>query len=139
MKKDIHDQDLEHDTYWSDKYHAPETLWPTFDTADVWRRWKQGLLEEDLRPSNNAGRYLCEFIFYACMLEFWRRGMKARCMFLHVPSGDSEQDLERGRRVVLGLIAAAVGSEVTKRKEKAYTKRLKAEEEMKMMSEGDGC
>lgn len=31
-------------------------------------------------------------------------------MFLHVPGGVEDEDVERGRRVALGLIGALVGS-----------------------------
>jgi len=74
--------------------------------------------EVDVRMSNDAGRYLCEFIFYASMVEFWRRGRGAPCLFLHVPGGCEEEDVERGIEVAVGLIGGAVGSECGKRKEK---------------------
>ena len=118
VKKDIHGETMEGDTFWRDVYNAPPVLQPTLDIPDIWRRWKQALLlpEEDVRPSNNAGRYLCEFIFYTSMLESWRRNPndERRFMFLHVPSGSDEEDLERGTKVALALIAAMVSSEVTK-------------------------
>lgn len=112
-KKDVDGKTLEGDTFWRKEYKAPETLHTTFDTGNVWRRWKSGLMKEDLRPSNNAGHYLCDFTYYACMVEYWRREPKGQrpCMFLHVPSGLEKDDIERGREVALGLIAALVGSE----------------------------
>ncbi|KAL9124856.1 MAG: hypothetical protein Q9217_005861, partial [Psora testacea] len=139
VKEDIHHQELEGDTFWRDEYGAPEVLTPSFDFVDVWRRWKQGLPYEDVRPSINAGRYLCEFIFYASMLEFWRRGEGERCMFLHVPSGSSEEEMGRGRRVVLALIAAVVGSEIVKRSRRKGVKGYREEDGMRIMNEGDGC
>ena len=68
----------------------------------------------DLRPSNNAGHYLCDFIYYASMLEYWRREPRGQrpCMFLHVPSGLEEEDIRRGREAALGLITALVASEM---------------------------
>lgn len=68
----------------------------------------------DLRPSNNAGHYLCDFTYYACMLEYWRRDPRGQrpCMFLHVPSGLEEEDIRRGREAALGLITALVASEM---------------------------
>ncbi|KAL9101783.1 MAG: hypothetical protein Q9163_003002 [Psora crenata] len=133
VKRDIYFRDMKDDTYWRDEYDAPELLKPSFDMADVWRRWKQSLLrnehqredeqheqhdvdEEDVRPSSNAGRYICEFTFFTTLLEFWRRRQEARGAFLHVPCGIGETDLRRGRRVVLALMAALVGSEIAKSK-----------------------
>lgn len=114
---DVDGATLKNDTFWRDKYNAPEILRPTFDTTDVWRRWKSELMDEDLRPSNDAGHYLCDFTYYASMLEYWRRDPEGRrpCMFVHVPGGNEEKDLERGRQVTLGLIVALVQSETIKR------------------------
>ncbi|CAF9926071.1 MAG: hypothetical protein ALECFALPRED_003351 [Alectoria fallacina] len=113
-KKDVDGNTLEGDTFWQIEYEAPETLYSSFDTKDVWRRWKSGLMKEDLRPSNNAGHYLCDFTYYASLLEYWRREPKGRrpCMFLHVPNGLEEEDIRRGREAALGLIAALVASEM---------------------------
>lgn len=71
-------------------------------------------MDRDLRPSCNAGHYLCDFIYYACMFEYWRREPRGPrpCMFLHVPSGLEEDDIRRGTEVALGLITALVGSGV---------------------------
>ena len=119
VQRDVKGETMEGDTYWRDTYNSPLVLEPSFDVADVWRRWKQALLlpEEDVRPSGNAGRYLCEYIYYASMLESWRRGPEGhrRCMFLHVPGGTTEEDLKRGTKIVLALIAALVGSELMKK------------------------
>lgn len=86
-RKDVEGKTLVNDTFWQDEYNAPEILLTSSDTEDVWRRWKSGLMSEDVRPSNNAGHYLCDFTYYACMLEYWRRNPKGQrpCMFLHVP------------------------------------------------------
>ena len=113
-KEDEDGKTLEGDTFWQREYKAPERLHTSFMTEDVWRHWKSGLVSVDLRPSNNAGHYLCDFIYYACMLEYWRREPMGQrpCMFLHVPSGLEEEDIQRGRNVALGLIAAIVASEL---------------------------
>ena len=113
-KKDEDGKTMEGDTFWQREYQAPERLHTSFRTENVWRHWKSRLVSVDLRPSNNAGHYLCDFIYYACMLEYWRREPmgKRPCMFLHVPSGLEEEDIQRGRNVALGLIVAIVVSEM---------------------------
>ena len=113
-KRDVEGKTLEGDTFWEREYKAPEKLHTSFDTEDVWRRWKSGLVNMDLRPSNNAGHYLCDFIYYACMLEYWRREPSEQrpCMFLHVPSGLEEEDIRRGKEAALGLITALVASDM---------------------------
>jgi len=106
------------DTLWKNSYESPEILHSSFDTEDVWRRWKAGLTGEDIRPSNDPGRYLCDFVYYTSMVEYWRRETEGRrpVMFLHVPAGYGEEEVERGRRVAVGLIEALVGS-LIKRKD----------------------
>lgn len=112
--KDVDGETMSEDTLWKDEYRAPETLHTSFDTDDVWRRWKAGLPDEDLRPSDDPGRYLCGFMYYTSLVEYWRHGgadqSKRPVMFLHVPGGYSDDDLESGRKVTLGLIEALVGS-----------------------------
>ena len=117
-KKDVDGKTLEADTFWQKEYNAPEMLRPSIDTEDVWRRWKAGLMDEDLRPSNDAGHYLCDFTYYTSMVEYWRRDPKGErpCMFLHVPGGWNEENIERGRGVALELIKALVGSEMAKKR-----------------------
>lgn len=80
-------------------------------------RKKKGV---DVRPSNDAGRYLCDFIYYTSLVEYWRRDpdVKAPAMFLHVPGRIEDMDIETGRKVALGLIGAMVGSARRKKEEK---------------------
>lgn len=68
--------------------------------------------EEDLRPSNDPGRFLCDFIYYTSMVEYWRRDCtdSGPVMFLHVPDGIGAEDVARGKKVTLGLIEALLAS-----------------------------
>ncbi|KAL8771895.1 MAG: hypothetical protein Q9209_002833 [Squamulea sp. 1 TL-2023] len=110
--KDEAGESMEGDTLWRDEYKAPEILQPGFDAEDVWRRWRADLEGVDVRPSSDAGRYLCDFIYYTSLVEYWRKDPKgmAPVMFLHVPGGTKDFDVEMGRKVALGLIGAMVGS-----------------------------
>lgn len=51
-------------------------------------------------------------MYYTSMVEYWRRdSTTARpVMFLHVPAGSEDDDLDSGRKVALGLIEALVAS-----------------------------
>ena len=68
--------------------------------------------DEDLRPSNDPGRYVCDFIYYTSMVEYWRLDHKSvrPVMFLHVPEKSTDEDVARGKKVALGLIEALVSS-----------------------------
>ena len=64
----------------------------------------------DLRLSHDAGRYLCEYIYYASLAHLWRRGEERRVLFLHVPAAAGAEAVRRGVEVVEGLVAAVVGA-----------------------------
>lgn len=68
--------------------------------------------QEDVRPSNDAGRFLCEFLYYTSLVEYWRRDPSLRrpVMFLHVPGRIEDIDIATGRKVTMGLIGAMVES-----------------------------
>lgn len=100
---------------------CPEMLKPTFDTEDVWRRWRSHLLplgeSADARPSDDPGNFLCGFIYYASMAWFWKRHEwrgERPVMFLHVPDCPTEKDVQVGREVAIGLVRALVESRVAK-------------------------
>jgi pyroglutamyl-peptidase len=94
--------------------NCPAVLKPTFDCADVWRRWRGNVgddLDADIRPSDDPGTYLCGFLYYLSMSWFWKQGREERpVIFLHVPNLPNENDIEQGRQVAIGLIRAVVES-----------------------------
>lgn len=85
-----------------------EVLEPGIGVEEVVGVWKGRVGGADVRASEDAGRYLCEYILNSS-LGFLRGGEReGKCLFLHVPAGVAEADVERGRRVVLGLLEAVV-------------------------------
>lgn len=62
----------------------------------------------DLRISNDAGNYLCDFIYYTslslAMLEARDRGV----LFLHVPGACEDEDIERGHNITLALVKTMI-------------------------------
>ncbi|KAF2835856.1 peptidase C15, pyroglutamyl peptidase I-like protein [Patellaria atrata CBS 101060] len=94
-------------------YDCPDYLTTGFDYADVWRRWRSNCPDPklDLQPSDDAGLYLCEFIYFTSLSYFWRQGVTDRpVMFLHVPDLPGEKDIAEGREVAIALIRALVDS-----------------------------
>jgi len=113
QKRDV-DGAVFHDSTgrWSD---CPPSLQPTFDTDDVFRRWRRHIVglahAVDARLSDDPGNFLCGFIYYASLAWFWKRGAEERpVMFLHVPDCPTEERIEYGRKVAVGLIRALVES-----------------------------
>jgi pyrrolidone-carboxylate peptidase len=93
---------------------CPAVLRPTFDCADVLKRWRGNVSDcvgADIRSSNDPGSYLCGFLYYLSLSWFWKQGREERpVVFLHVPDLPNEIDIEQGRRVAIGLIRALVES-----------------------------
>lgn len=64
----------------------------------------------DIRISEDAGRYLCEFIFYTSLSLALQEGRDRSVAFFHVPSSCRDEDIETGREVAIALIKALVDS-----------------------------
>lgn len=75
---------------------CPETLSPTWDLEDVYSRWKANVSrwdeggaapnhvqpaaameEPDVRVSDDAGHYLCDFIYYSSLAWHWQHERKS--------------------------------------------------------------
>ncbi|KAI9788136.1 MAG: hypothetical protein M1816_007182 [Peltula sp. TS41687] len=100
------------------------------DFSDVLLRWRRETSVEEvlgdivLRPSNDAGLFLCEYIYYTSLRYFARRASEdkegdavTKVVFLHVPADAQMDDLQRAKEVVVGLVRALVGSSLTARHE----------------------
>lgn len=64
----------------------------------------------DVRPSEDAGRYLCDFIYYSSLARLWKRHEKRRVVFFHVPVDSDQESLLEGKEVTIALIRALVQS-----------------------------
>lgn len=71
-----------------------------------------------MRISENAGHYLCDFIYYSSLVHLHKAGERKRVLFLHVPSDASEHSISVGRELMLQLVRSVVESEM-ERREKA--------------------
>ncbi|KAG8666057.1 hypothetical protein FPOAC2_11149 [Fusarium poae] len=67
---------------------------------------------DDLRISEDAGHYLCDFIYYSSLSELWKHQRPRKTVFLHVPADASPSSVERGRDLTLNLIRSIVESEM---------------------------
>ncbi|KAI0204734.1 putative pyroglutamyl peptidase type I [Astrocystis sublimbata] len=96
---------------------APHELCTDFDIDDVHRRWIQRSPKNlDLRISEDAGRYLCDFIYYSSLAHLWKQGKPRKIVFLHVPLHSDTESLQRGVELVLTLIRSIAESEWEKKK-----------------------
>ncbi|KAI9784258.1 MAG: hypothetical protein M1835_003619 [Candelina submexicana] len=101
-----------------EKEGCPAVLETGCEVEEVWRRWKCDVPDIDVRPSTDAGHYLCDFIYYASLAYNYKRaaGDPGPVMFLHVPGEAEEADIERGKEVAVSLIRAMVGTWIQDRK-----------------------
>lgn len=73
-----------------------------------------------LRVSTNAGRFLCDYIYFNSLAECSKRGERRRVAFLHVPAVKPEpcpdygEHIATGREVAIQLIRSIVESELSR-------------------------
>ena len=106
---------------------CPAMMTTSLDYDEVLRGWNLNLLKvpedspgfgAECRPSENAGHYLCDYIYYNSLAWYGRQhnrldGGEASdrpVLFLHVPADSSPEALARGKQVTLALIQSMVDS-----------------------------
>ncbi|EME81121.1 uncharacterized protein MYCFIDRAFT_28580 [Pseudocercospora fijiensis CIRAD86] len=104
---------------------CPPTMTTSLDYENVLLDWQVNLLSipegrlgngADARPSEDAGHYLCDYIYFNSLAHCGRRsgameggGDKARpVLFLHVPAESDPDMIEKGKEVTIALIHAIV-------------------------------
>lgn len=107
-------------------YGVPAALESDLDLDDVLARWRgHAAPGTDLRISVDAGRYLCDFIYFSSLAHLYRRGQETkgeddryarrRVAFLHVPAAATPERVTAGQALVVELIRSLVESEVVAR------------------------
>ncbi len=74
-----------------------------------------------MRISEDAGHYLCDFIYYSSLVHLWKQQRPRKVTFLHVPCDASQERIETGTELAINLIRAIVESEVVRRREAGHT------------------
>ncbi|KAF7555632.1 hypothetical protein G7046_g6494 [Stylonectria norvegica] len=94
----------------------PEELETELDADDVLARWQRySVKDADLRISEDAGRYMCDFIYYSSLAQLAKQQRPRKVIFLHVPSDASTKSVAQGRELAVNLIRSLVESEVSRR------------------------
>ncbi|KAF7185785.1 Pyroglutamyl-peptidase 1 [Pseudocercospora fuligena] len=104
---------------------CPATMTTSLDYENVLLNWQVNLLSipegrpgngAEARPSEDAGHYLCDYIYFNSLAHCGRRsgdmeggGDKARpVLFLHVPAESDPDMIKKGTEVTIALIHAIV-------------------------------
>lgn len=107
-----------------------EVLTTGLEFEEVFQRWRANVLGSpgvsplldgvDVRRSDNAGYYLCDYTYFNSLAWFARRGAEVGdrgggeesrpAMFLHIPAESGGDMIEKGRLVALALIRAMADS-----------------------------
>lgn len=72
-------------------------------------------LDLDLCISEDAGNYLCDFIYYSSQAILYKQHKKRNVIFFHVPAVASEENVTRGRMLAENLIRSIAESELKKK------------------------
>lgn len=112
---------------------CPDVMTTSLDFESVILNWQTNMLgipegepgaSADIRPSEDAGRYLCDYIYFNSLAYFGRKSgdmeggkdCSRPVLFFHVPAESDEASLQSGRAVCLGLIRA-MADNFTRRQE----------------------
>lgn len=87
---------------------TPTGLFFTTPWTTLLHNWRVQVPDADIRLSSNAGFFLCDHIYYTSLAALWKEGRDRSVLFLHVPGDFSADGIEKGRRVLVGLIRVAV-------------------------------
>lgn len=123
--KDVDGEFLSPDDGITNFKDCPLIMTTALDCDDILRKWRLNLTSgsgsslaspEDCILSEDAGNYLCDYIYFNSLAWCGRRsgrldGGKASdrpVLFLHVPAESDPAMLEKGQQVVMALIEAMV-------------------------------
>ncbi|KAL7792915.1 hypothetical protein V8C37DRAFT_379496 [Trichoderma ceciliae] len=97
-------------------HNLPDELKTDLNIQDIWERWQQHSLNDmDLRISDDAGHYLCDFIYYSSLSTCYKQGKERNALFFHVPADVSEDLIRQGQELAVNLIRSIVESKVVKK------------------------
>ncbi|KAJ9194575.1 hypothetical protein DTO164E3_7242 [Paecilomyces variotii] len=82
---------------------------------EVWKSFAPA--GTDIRISHDAGRYLCEFIFYTSLAQALQEGRDRSVVFFHVPSWHDEANIKVGTETAVALIKALVTCWIDERRQ----------------------
>ncbi|KAI2609756.1 peptidase [Hypoxylon fragiforme] len=86
-------------------HDVPEELLTDLDIENIYKRWVERTPDTlRLRLSEDAGHYLCDFMYFSSLAHLYKQQRAKRVLFFHVPLHADEESVSRGKELVLELI-----------------------------------
>ncbi|KAK1146402.1 hypothetical protein N8T08_003189 [Aspergillus melleus] len=79
---------------------------PNDDLLGLWKSFVPA--GTDVRISDDAGRYLCEFIYYTSLSHAFREGQDRNVVFFHVPAACGDDAIREGKEAAIALIKGLI-------------------------------
>ncbi|RAL61635.1 hypothetical protein DID88_002704 [Monilinia fructigena] len=93
-------------------HDCPEELLTSLPFDKLFRQWKEACPKTDTRISEDAGNFLCDFIYYTSLAHRYKQHRPNKAMFLHVPAGSDHEFIQKGVKITIELIRAMVESDL---------------------------
>ncbi|KAK7745065.1 hypothetical protein SLS53_003300 [Cytospora paraplurivora] len=98
---------------------VPAQLTTELDVVDIKRRWVSYLPSDlNLKISQDAGHFLCDYIYFNSLAACYKAQERRRVAFLHVPAVRSvpanlyQESIDLGREIAIQLLRSIVESEL---------------------------
>ncbi|KAI2464373.1 peptidase [Annulohypoxylon bovei var. microspora] len=86
-------------------HDAPPELLTDLDIENIYKRWVERSPDDlRLQLSEDAGHYLCDFIYFSSLAHLYKQQKPRKVIFFHVPLNPDEASLGRGKELALQLI-----------------------------------
>ncbi|KAI1443996.1 peptidase [Annulohypoxylon stygium] len=86
-------------------HDVPAELLTDLDIENIYERWVERSPDNlRLQLSEDAGHYLCDFIYFSSLAHLYKQQRSRKVIFFHVPLNPDEESLRRGKELALQLI-----------------------------------
>lgn len=92
---------------------APAELLSDLNIDAIHKKWTAYSPNDlDIRVSEDAGRFLCDFIYFSSLAHLYKSDQRRNVVFLHVPANVEPEQLGKGKELTLQLIRSIIESEL---------------------------
>lgn len=86
-------------------HDVPDELLTDLDIENIYKRWVERSPDNlRLQISEDAGHYLCDFIYFSSLAHLYKQQRPRKVIFFHVPLHSDGESISRGKELALQLI-----------------------------------